>query len=129
MTYLFDTDILIDFFKKRDYATHLVNTLAKEHDFVTSVIVVAEVRVGWSEQEAGIYLAVLHRLFPSVGIMDDIAELGGRIRRDHQQQGQSVLLPDALIAATAISQDYCLVTRNMKDFPMPGLTLYREVVS
>jgi predicted nucleic acid-binding protein len=129
MTYLFDTDVVIDFFKKRDHATQLVTTLAQKHDLCTSVIVVAEIRVGWTEQEAGNYLPVLHRLFPSVGITDAIAELGGKLRRDYQQRGQSVFLPDALIAATAIAEDYCLVTRNTKDFPMPELTLYRDVTS
>ncbi len=129
MTYLFDTDILIDFFKKRDQAVQLVTTLAQKHDLRTSVIVVAEIRVGWTDQEAGVYLPVLRRLFPSVGITDAIAELGGKLRRDYQHQGQSVFLPDALITATAIAEDYCLVTRNTKDYPMPELTLYRDVNS
>src|SRR5690349_1917595 len=93
MTYLFDTDIVIDFFKKRDQATQLVNTLAQKHDLRISVIVVAEVRVGWTDEEVGIYLPVLHRLFPSVEITDSIAELGGKLRRDYQQQGQSGFCP------------------------------------
>ena len=62
-----------------------------------------------------------------MGITDAIAELGGKLRRDYQQQGQRVFLPDALIAATAIAEDYCLVTRNTKDFPMPELALYQDL--
>jgi predicted nucleic acid-binding protein len=113
----------------RDDALHLVHSIARDNDLLTSVIVVAEIRVGWTEQEAAVYLPVLHRLFPSVGITDEIAELGGKLRRDYHNQGQTVLLPDALIAATAISEDYCLVTRNIKDFPMPELQLYQDISS
>lgn len=125
MTYLFDTDVLIDYFKKQQYAIDLVTALIHKADLATSVIVVAELRVGWNEKEAATYLPILHTLFPSVGITNDIAELGGKFRRDYQTKGKAILLPDALIAATAIHHNLTLLTRNTKDFPMPELQMVK----
>ena len=52
----------------------------------------------------------------------EIAERAGRIRRT-----AGIRLPDALIAATAMSRAMTLATRNRKDFDrVPGLALYSE---
>jgi predicted nucleic acid-binding protein len=54
-----------------------------------------------------------------IQINEDIKELAIQIRRDN-----NVKLPDALIAATAISQGATLITLNTKDFkPVMGLTI------
>ena len=51
-----------------------------------------------------------------------IAERAGRIRRT-----TGIRLPDALIAATAMTRSMMLASRNRKDFdPIPGLALYPD---
>jgi predicted nucleic acid-binding protein len=52
-TYLLDTDILIEFFKKRDPGESLTKELLAKGTVVTSVLTVAEILTGWNEEQAG----------------------------------------------------------------------------
>ena len=45
-----------------------------------------------------------------------IAEKAGELRRRLAQQGPKLRLPDALIAATALTEGAVLVTHNVKDY-------------
>ena len=56
----------------------------------------------------------------------DIAECAGELRNRYKKQGIQLHVVDAIIAATAISNGYQLLTGNRKDFPMPELKLYEE---
>ena len=50
---------------------------------------------------------------------DEIAELAVRVRKNH-----SIKVADAIIAATALSSNLVLITRNIRDFkPIPELNL------
>jgi predicted nucleic acid-binding protein len=53
-----------------------------------------------------------------------VAELGGLLKRDHGKKGVTLSLTDAMIAAVALHYQLTLLTDNIKDFPMEGLTLY-----
>lgn len=58
--------------------------------------------------------------FLASGILIDvdelIAEKAGELRRRLAQQGRKLRLPDALIAATAVTEGAVLVTHNVKDY-------------
>ncbi len=55
-----------------------------------------------------------------ITITDDIADLAIRIRRSSK-----IKLPDAVIAATSLNDNFILVTRNDKDFRnVPDLEIY-----
>jgi len=53
-----------------------------------------------------------------------IARRAGYLKIALAKQGITVLLPDAIIAATAIENRLTLVTDNVKHFPIPDLKLY-----
>ena len=108
---LVDTDVFID---------HLRGARALRsdgHRLHCSVITRAELFAGTRGVEAA---AVLLAPLGEIPVDRAIAERAGRIRRD-----TGIRLPDALIAATAMTRSLMLATRNRKDFDrVPGLTLY-----
>lgn len=54
---------------------------------------------------------------------DDAARVYGRLRAEHEARGLSMSVEDAMIAATCLSTDSALATRNIKDFRDTGLRL------
>lgn len=108
---LVDTDVLVD---------HLRGTRRLQNDageLAYSVVTRAELFAGRGTEEA----TVRRLLAPmrEVGVDRAIAERAGSLRRTLQ-----ILLPDAMIAATALELGVPLMTRNRRDYePVPGLTV------
>jgi len=119
---LLDTDILIDHLRGRKQAKeYLRKRWAGGDELYCSVISRAELFSGMrSREEASIraLLGLLHEIPVEAGV----AEEAGRYR---QKFGKShgLLLPDALIAASAKSISATLVTLNTKHFPMRDITV------
>ena len=110
---LVDTDVFID---------HLRGARALRRDgrrLHYSVITRAELFSGSRGVDAvGALLAPLGE----IPVDRAIAERAGRIRRD-----TGIRLPDALIAATALTRSMMLATRNRRDFDrVAGLTVTAE---
>jgi len=123
-TYLIDSDVLIDFFKRKPEAIVLLEELGEHGQLVISALSVAELRSGWTKKEAEVYLPRLYNIVSVIGVSGEIAEQAGAYREAYRKKG--VVLPtiDILISATAITNSYCLVTRNKKDYPLPELEMY-----
>jgi hypothetical protein len=98
---LVDTDVLVDHFRG-------AARLRRGGDRLwCSVITRAELFIGGDERRIRDYLDRLGE----VPVDRDIAERAGRIRRI-----TNLLLPDALIAATALERRLTLLTLNVTDF-------------
>lgn len=108
---LVDTDVLID---------HLRGERAFEPADARvsySTITRAELFAGRASEEAAV--RTLLGPFRELAVDRAVAELGGRLRREH-----GVRIADALIAATALAHDLELLTRNVRDFAaVPALRL------
>jgi len=126
-TYLLDSDILIDYFRKRNEAVELVESLGREGELAISILSITELRAGWSDKEAKIYLTRLYDIAKVVSISQKIAEQAGKYRQDFSKKGIILHSIDAIIGTTAISHNYWLVTRNKKDFPMSEIALYQDI--
>lgn len=91
-----------------------------------SVLSVAELRAGWSEEQAQRHIPRLYNLFSVEVVTKEAAEQAGKWRHAYKPKGVTVPAIDAVIAATAYLNGYCLVTNNTKDYPMPELIRYTE---
>lgn len=125
ITYLLDSDILIDFFKKKKFVVDLVVKLTKEGKTAASILSVAELRAGWTQGEADFFLPRFYKLFEIKEISTFVAEQAGTLRRKYKEKGRLYPLVDMLIAATVIDGGYYLVTRNIKDYPVSAIKLYK----
>ena len=59
--------------------------------------------------------------FPS---LVDIAERWGVLAAESKAKGRSLPIIDGLIAATALEHGLILVTRNVRDYELLGVTLF-----
>jgi toxin FitB len=100
---LVDTDIFVDHLRG---ARRLEPTGERIH---YSSITRAELFAGPASQLDAV--RTLLGSFVELPVAGVVAELGGRIRRE-----AAIPLPDALIAATALSSDLALLTKNLRHF-------------
>ncbi|MDP3733358.1 MAG: type II toxin-antitoxin system VapC family toxin [Candidatus Daviesbacteria bacterium] len=121
---LIDTDIWIDFLKKREYAIELVTKLAEQTQIFTSILTITELRAGMTTEQAEKYMPIFYAHTEIVDISKEIAEMSGEFLKEYSLKGISLASVDVLIASSAILQNCQLVTRNKKDFPMPEIKLY-----
>ena len=122
--YLVDSDVLMDFFKKKDYAVSLLDKLLKQGTLAASILSITEIRAGWNKEQAEYLLPRLYKILMIKNLNQKIAEMAGEFRWVYKLKGRSLPTVDSLIAATAILDKYQLVTRNKKDFPMSQIKLY-----
>ncbi len=111
---LFDTNILIDYLNGVEQAkTELERYSDKAISFITRM----EVLVGTTSETESIIRRFLNE-FSNIEIDDQVSDLVVSIRKQHK-----IKLPDAIIWATALTQNRLLITRNTKDFSAnePGI--------
>lgn len=112
--YLVDTDILVDYLRGRGEAAAFLDN--NQGRIMVSTITVAELYVGVREGRERQVLEQFLRAFVEVPVDKGIARKGGLYRRDYGPR-QGVGLADAIIAATAESEQAQLVTLNERHFP------------
>ncbi|MBI2190674.1 MAG: type II toxin-antitoxin system VapC family toxin [Planctomycetes bacterium] len=114
---LVDTDVMVDYLRGYEQAVTFVRERVDE--IALSSIVVAELYAGVkSELEQAILdeLISLFRVFP---ITAEVAKVAGLLKRDFGKS-HGVGLADAILAATAQTENVTLVTLNVRHYPMFG---------
>ncbi len=112
---LLDTDVLVDFFRGHRKAVAFVNTHSAR--ILLSSIAVAELYAGVRGEVEQAALDGFVSLFRVAPVTSEIAKIGGLYKRDFSKS-HSVGLADALLAATAESENAELKTLNTKHYPM-----------
>lgn len=123
-SYLVDTNVLVLAIRSRQGTWELPRDLvAGGATLSCSVITLAEIYAGMRphEKERTEQLLVELAAHP---VTTEIARYAGLLKNERQARGQTLSLPDTLIAATAIAHKLVMVTDKRKDFPMPELTVY-----
>ena len=114
----------MDFFKQKKDSVLLVSELVEKGTNAASILSITEVRAGWTPDQTRFFLPRFYRLVKVEDINLEIAELAGKYRNEYKSKGITIPTIDTLIASTAILNNYRLVTRNKKDFPMPEIKFY-----
>jgi predicted nucleic acid-binding protein len=120
-SYLIDSDILIDLFNKQKSIISFIERLSAEGNLFASVLSISELSAGWNTKQTQLYLPQLYDIVQIATITQTIAELAGELRYKYRANGRTLPTIDTLIAATCIVNDYCLATRNVKDYPITEL--------
>ncbi|MDX1960212.1 MAG: type II toxin-antitoxin system VapC family toxin [Leptospiraceae bacterium] len=122
---LCDTDILIEYLKGNpDICTELESI--GEENLAISIISYAELIRGALNQkeQKNIKVQII-----SLSIIHTSEEISSEFQKilDNYALSHRISIPDALIAATAITTNMKLYTRNIKDFKfIKGLILYKN---
>ena len=113
---LLDTNILIDYLNGIEAARREIAAYSSP---MISVITWMEVMIGAGREDEAAIRGFLSR-FTLVPLSQQVAEITVELRR-----GRRLRLPDAIIWASARSEDALLVSRNSKDFPPdePGVRM------
>ena len=120
MKYMLDTNICIYIIKKRPI--HIIQTLQQYDigDLCISSIVVAELEYGIAKsskpQENRFSLMEFLAPFEIIDFDEKAAKAFGEIRANLEKQGKVIGPFDLQIAAHALSNDYVIVTNNVKEF-------------
>lgn len=121
---LLDTTVVIDALRIRNLRRQLLASLVNARQLLaTSTVTIAEVygclRLG-EEQATRALLSDLDWQPVTAAIAERAGELKASLRR----QGQTRSITDMIVAATALELRFSLATDNLKDFQIPGVTLY-----
>ena len=123
-SYLLDSTVIIDLINNRRNRRKVIEEIAGSGGILAcSVVSVAELYGGIRPKEELITAQILGSLL-QYEVTSVIARRAGYLKNALAKQGITVLLPDAIIAATAIENRLTLVTDNVKHFPIPDLKLY-----
>ncbi|MHB8653242.1 MAG: PIN domain-containing protein [Terriglobia bacterium] len=122
--HLLDTDILIDFLRGRAEARALLRRYeAAAEPPVISVVSVTELLAGMRQGEESATSALLSAL-RKISLSEEIALAAGNMLRSYRRS-HGTELGDALIASTTVEIGATLITRNVRHYPMPTITLLR----
>ena len=121
--YLIDTDVIIDHLRGERKARDFLKQIKEEEsDILYSVITKAELYSGVRPKEEEDVFMLLSSM-EEVPIDGEIALTAGRYRNKFYAS-HGLLLPDALIAASAKNTGTFLVTLNRKHYPMKDIDIH-----
>lgn len=121
---LVDTDILVDVARGIRATTDFLTSRAASCEFGVSSITEMELIAGCRNKAELAQLQKFLSDYPRVRITPEIADQATEFMRQFSLS-HGLLIPDALIAATAKITGRSLLTRNRKHFePIPGVAIY-----
>lgn len=121
MTFIVDTNVLIDVLRGRSEAVAVLRPLIADDDVAISALTHLELLTGarLSEQRA---VASLVAAFVELPVDDSVMARAAVLARRHAPAHRGIDAIDFVIAASAQIHEAQLITRNVQDFPMfPGL--------
>lgn len=123
MRIIVDSSVIIDTLRRRRGRPQLLRGLTEQgHELACCAIIVAEVYSGMRPHEAAATAQLLDSL-EYVEISREAARHAGELRLAWQRKGKTLSLPDALIGAVALREEFALATDNLRHFSILPLKL------
>ena len=120
---IFDTDILINVGRGDFEAINCLQNYAQTSNLAISIITQMELIVGCRNKTELQSLSKFLMQFQILQINENISETSVKLLETYRLS-HGLLIPDSLIAATALENDESFITKNQKDFRfIPGLKL------
>jgi predicted nucleic acid-binding protein len=124
---LIDTDIAIDFLRRRDYARVLLGYWAGRGLLAISTVTHYEIYLCMRPGEERATDAFLHGLV-SVVVDIPVARRASQILGGFRAGGVKASITDAIIAATALQLGAPLLTNSVERYPFSGLKVLRGIM-
>lgn len=118
--FLLDTTALIEIFHGIDTTAELVTELSGEAPLASCPVIIAEIYSGIRETEI-LQVDEFLKTLTNYQIGIQTAQRAGFYRRVYRKKGLTLGLADCLIAAVAVDNALTLITKNIKQYPMPEL--------
>lgn len=123
-TLLLDTGPIIRLMRGEKSSVRLLRGLGRLERIAISVVTRLEIHAGMNPDEHYRTRKILSQ-FVALELDSTIADRTGELMRNLQRSGQGISVPDAIIAATALTHRLTVVTYNQAHFRIvPGLSLY-----
>jgi predicted nucleic acid-binding protein len=119
-----DSDIVIDFLRRRDYARKLLEDWAVRGLLAISTLTHLEVYQGMKKGEEQTTNLLLDGLIP-LSVDVSVARRAGRILGELRSKGVTPGIGDAIIAATALEYKVPLLTNNVEHYTLADLRVVR----
>lgn len=110
-----DTDILIDAAHQVHEAVACVSHIESTSVLAISIVTQMELVVGCRNKAELRELAKFLKRFQVVSINEDVSQIALELLKKYRLS-HGLLIPDGLIAATALSLDAQLITKNQRDY-------------
>lgn len=121
---LLDTGPLIRVLRGHQTTVRLVRGLSARERLAISALTRMEIQAGMHPSEEYVTQRLLSR-FENLPLDSSVADRAGDVIRHCRGQGNSISIPDAIIAATALTHNLVLVTFNQTHFEIvSGLRLF-----
>lgn len=135
MGLIVDTSEFVAAERKGGLPIDVISRYGPHEDYAISVVTIAELQHGVRRadgprrrQQREHFLADVLSLFCICPMDIAIALRVGDIDADLKSRGLGLLLPDLIIAATALELGYSVATYNLKDFQrIPGLQIVKPI--
>jgi predicted nucleic acid-binding protein len=112
---IIDTDILIDLSRKNDKATEYLYRLEMNYKVAISLMTQMELLVGCRNKQESAILDMFLRRFQIINLNEAISMTAVDLLRQYRLS-HGLLIPDALIASTALYLNTDLATKNQRDY-------------
>lgn len=126
---IFDTDILIDAAMSIENAVESLDSIERRSVLSVSIITQMELMAGCRNKTELRNTERFLKRFQIISLNDAIGAAAVELLRQYRMS-HGLMIPDALIAATALTMNQPFITKNRRDYRfIPGLQLLQYPVS